>query len=281
MVKRISLVFVICAFSMLDSSARTGALPPDGIDWTSGVIVTHGTCKVTINDSGTPVNDDGSAAISLTRGRVNAYRAARERAMERMISLVRNVRVDGDTTLSELLERSDEVQSRIVAVINGKVRSREFPVDFATSGCRAELRIGDLLPAVPYTYPGDEFPARVDAPIPTSYTSLIVDARGLPVEPMILPSVLNEDGLEVYGRFFVDIRNAGRYGIVAYAGGDDEAMKYRLAGDHPLYTVALRAVKGCPVIADRDVRKLYSSGKTLEQLKKCRVIFIIDKKPKG
>ena len=266
---------------MLDSSARSGALPPDGIDWARGIIVTHGTCRVDINDRGTPVNEDGTAVISLTRGRVNAYRTARERAMERMIGLVREVRVDGDTTLSELLERSDVLQSRIVTVINDKMKSREFPVDFATSGCRAELRIGDLLPAVPYTYPGDEFPARIDAPIPTDYTGLVIDTRGLPVEPMILPSVLNEDGLEVYGRSFVDIRNVNRYGIVAYANGDEEAMKYRAAGDHPLYTVAIRAVKGCPVIADRDVRKLYSSGNTLRELKKCRVIFIIDKKLKG
>jgi hypothetical protein len=280
MVKRISLVIIICAFSILDSAARTGTLPPDTIDWTKGTIVTHGTCRVTIDDRGTPVNEDGSAVISLTRGRVNAYHRARERALESMIQLIRNVRVDGDTTLSELLERSDIVQSRIVAVIDGKIKSREFPVDFATSGCRAELRIGDLLPAVPYTYPGDEFPARIDSPISTDYSSLIIDTRGLPVEPMILPSVLNEDGLEVYGRFFVDIRNAGRYGIVAYAHGEDEAMKYRAAGDHPLYTVALRAVKGCPVIADKDVRKLFSSGKTVGQLKKCRVIFIIDKKVK-
>jgi hypothetical protein len=280
MVKRISIMIIICAFSMLDSAARTGTFPPDTIDWTKGTIVAHGTCRVNIDDRGTPVNEDGSAVISLTRGRVNAYHKARERAMESMIQLVRNVRVDGDTTLSELLERSDVVQSRIVAVINGKMKSREFPVDFATSGCRAELRIGDLLPAVPYTYPGDEFPTRIDSPIPTNYSSLIIDTRGLPVEPMILPSVLNEDGLEVYGRFYVDIRNAGRYGIVAYAHGEDEAMKYRVAGDHPFYTVALRAVKGCPVIADKDVRKLFSSGKTVEQLKKCRVIFIIDKKAK-
>jgi hypothetical protein len=281
MVKRISLVIVICAFSMLDSAARTGALPPDTIDWTKGTIVTHGTCRVNIDDRGTPVNEDGSAAVSLTRGRVDAYRKARERAMEGMVRLVKNVRVDADTTLSELLEHSDVFQSRIVAVINAKMKSREFPVDFATSGCRAELRIGDLLPAVPYTYPGDEFPARIDAPIPTDYTSLIIDTRALAVEPMILPSVLNEDGLEVYGRFFVDIRSAGRYGIVAYAHGEDEAMKYRTAGDRPFYTVALRAVKGCPVIADRDVRKLFSSGRTVEQLKKCRVIFIIDKKGKA
>jgi len=280
MIKRILLVIVICAFALIDSTARVSTLPPDAIDWTKGTIVTHGAFRLNIDDRGMPVNEDGSAKISLTGGRVDAYRKARERAIQGMVRLVKDVRVDADTTLSELLERSDVFQSRIVAIINGKIRARGFPVDFATSGCRAELRIGDLLPAVPYTYPGEEFPARIDAPVPTVYSSLVIDTRGLPVEPMMLPSVLNEDGLEVYGRFFVDIRNAGRYGIVAYAHGEDEAMKYRAAGDHPFYTVALRAVKGCPVIADSDVRKIFSSPQTVEQLRKCRVIFIIDKKAK-
>lgn len=281
MIKRISLAIIICAFALMDSTARVSTLPPDAIDWTKGTIVTHGVCRLNIDERGTPVNEDGSAKISLTRGRVEAYRKARERAMEGMVRLVKDVRIDADTTLSELLEKSDVLQARIVAVVNGKMKAREFPVDFAASACRAELRIGDLLPAVPYTYPNEEFPSRIDAAIQTDYTSLVIDTRGLPVEPMMLPSVMNEDGLEVYGRFFVDIRNAGRHGIVAYAYGDDEAMKCRTAGDHPFYTVAIRAVKGCPVIADRDIRKLFSSPRTAEQLRKCRVIFIIDKKARG
>ncbi len=35
-----------------------------------------------------------------------------------------------------------------------------------------------------------------------------------------------------------------------------------------------------PVLADRDVRKIFSGKDTVEQLKKCRVIFIIDKPKK-
>ena len=68
MIKRIFLAIAICALSMLDSSARSGALPPEGIDWARGIIVTHGTCRVNINERGTPVNEDGTAVISLTRG---------------------------------------------------------------------------------------------------------------------------------------------------------------------------------------------------------------------
>ncbi len=57
-------------------------------------------------------------------------------------------------------------------------------------------------------------------------------------------------------------------------------MKLRAAGGRPYYTVAVKELKGCPVLADRDIRKIFSSGETVGQLKRCRVIFIIDKKKK-
>lgn len=274
--KHFSLAAIIILLSMLDSSALVTRPGQDEVDWSRGLIITHGASKVLLSDRGRPVAEDGGV-ISINRGRVDAYRKARENAVESMVRLVREIRVDADTTLEDLLERSDAMRSRIVGVINDRVRVREYPIDFVTSACRAELRIGDILQAVPYTYPGDEFPTRLDNPIPTRYTSLVIDTRGLRVEPMILPSVFSEDGLEVYGRFRVNIRHSMKYGIVAYATSQDEAMKSRLAGDRPYYTVALREMKGCPVIADRDVRKILSSPETVALLKQCRVIFIIDK----
>jgi hypothetical protein len=276
-VKKISLVLMIIALSMLRIEAKNGHDTPDSIDWVRGVIVSHGTSRLIINDEGLPVDPENGAVISINRGRSDAYRKARERAIQEMVRMVKEIRVDPDTMLSDLLEQNDIVQARIVRVISGRVKVREYPVDFATTGCRAEMKIGDILPAVPYNYPAEGFPSRVDNPIPTRYTSLIIDTRGLHVEPMILPSIFNEDGLEIYGRTKVDIRYALKYGIAAYATDEDQAMKNRAAGDHPYYTAALSDLKGCPVLADGDVRKILSSTETMEQLKKCRVIFIIDK----
>jgi hypothetical protein len=278
MPKRISLAAIIIVFSIFDSSASVKEAPNGKVDWNKGVIVAHGQWRVEVSAGGLPVDHQGGSVISFNRGRVNAYRRARERAVENMVRLVKGIRVDADTMLADLLERSDEVQSRMVKLISSRVKVRAFPVDFATSGCRAELTISDLLYAVPYTYSAEEFPSRIDNPIPTNYTSLIVDTRGLDVEPMILPSIYNEEGLEVYGRSMVDIRHATRNGIVVYADSYDKAMKSRAAGDNPYFTMAVREIKGCPVIADRDVRKIFSGKETVERLKKCRVIFIIDTK---
>jgi hypothetical protein len=275
--KKISLALIIIAFSMIRIDAKEKQDAPGSIDWVRGVIVSHGTSRVMINDEGMPVDPESGAIISINRGRSDAYRKARERAIEEMVRMVKEIRIDPDTMLGDLLEQSDTVQARIVRVISSRVKTREYPVDYATTGCRAEIKIGDILPAVPYTYPAEGFPARVDNAVPTRYTGLVIDARGLRVEPMILPSIFNEDGLEIYGRTKVDIRYALKHGIAAYATSEEQAMKNRAVGDHPFYTVALNQLKGCPVLADRDVRKILSSSETVEQLKRCRVIFIIDK----
>ncbi|MBN1496146.1 MAG: hypothetical protein JXA07_05215 [Spirochaetes bacterium] len=274
--KHFSLAVILILLSMLDSEALVTRPGQDRVDWSRGLVISHGTWTMPVSKEGMPVDGDGNI-MSINRGRMEAYRRARENAVENMVRMMKGIRVDADTTLVDLLERSETARGRIMGVVNGRVKVSEYPLDFVTSACRAELRIGDILQAVPYTYPGDEFPTRLDNPIPTRYSSLVIDARGLAVEPMILPSVFSETGIEVYSRYRVDIRNATKYGIVAYATTQDEAMKNRLAGDRPFYTVALREVKGCPVISDRDVRKILSSPESIEQLKKCRVIFIIDK----
>jgi len=208
MFKRFSLAMIIAAFSLLDSMAHTGSLPPDTVDWSRGVVVTHVSSRVQFDARGTPVDQESGAVVSLNRGRTDAYRKSRERAVENLARLIREIRIDADTMLSDLLEQNDTAQRRIVSVIASRMKVREYPADFAASACTAELKIGDLLHAVPYTFPGDDFPVRIDNPISTSYTSLVIDTRGLKIEPMILPSIYNEDGLEVYGRYYVDIRNA-------------------------------------------------------------------------
>jgi hypothetical protein len=280
MFKRLSLAMIIAILSLLDSLAHPAPQLMDVVDWSRGVVVTHVSSKVQFDGRGTPVDQDSGAAVSLNRGRTDAYRKARDRAVENLVRLIKGIRVDADTMLSDILEQSDTAQQRIASVIAARMKVREYPNDFASSACTAELKIGDLLHAVPYSFPGDDFPVRVDNPIPTSYTSLIIDARGLPVEPMILPSIYDENGLEVYGRYYVDIRYAGKHGLASYAHNEDEAMKIRAAGGHPYYSVAVKEMKGCPVLADRDIRRIFSSSDTVAQLKRCKVIFIIDKKKK-
>jgi hypothetical protein len=275
--KRLSIIALIASCFFAESAAQQNQHPEAGVSWTKGIIVSRGTFQIRLMEGGRPEDPVTGSVISLNRERIEAYLAARDRAMQGMADMIRDIRIDPDTRFDDLLVKSDEVQSRVADLIAQRVRYTEFPVDFFTSGCRAELVIADLLQAVPNTYPANDFPTRIDNPIPTDYTGLIIDARRLGIEPMILPSVFDENGLEVYGRYNINIRHAMPSGIVRYVYTDDEAMKSPVAGSHPYYTIALGKLKGCPVISDRAVRKIFSSAKTIEELKKNRVIFIIDK----
>ena len=247
-------------------------LARDTVDWIEGTIIVKGEARLEV-----AADDAESGATSLNRTRMEASRRAREDSIARLGRLVKTIRVDGGTMLSEILEGDEEAQRRLSALISSRTSFREYPTGFLSSACRAEFKIGDLIHILPFSYPMDPFPARIDNPIPTAYTGLVIDARGIGVEPMILPSIYGEDGLEIFGRTFVDIRHAGRWGIVSYAFNEDEAMRLGRAGARPYYCVATRGMNGCPVLADRDVKKIFSSTETIQMLRECRVVFIIDK----
>lgn len=248
-----------------------------GIDWIKGEIIARTLATIALTPQGRPQDERDGSPLSLNHARREAYRSAREQALVNLARIIPAMRVDADTTIADILERDTVSRERLGDIMQRKLRMLESPGDFFSSTCRASLVIAELIPAMPYQYPGDDFPLRTDNPIPTQYTALIIDTRGLGIQPMIFPSVFSAAGLELYGRNFVDIRQVSRQGIASYAYTEQEAMKHRRAGEHPYFSIALRGFKGCPVISDQDTRKIFSGTRTLENLKQCRVIFIIDR----
>ena len=186
MIKTITLIITsmfILPIILLSSTSK----PVHHVDWTKGVVVSYGTSEIDLNGKGKPVESDNGAVISFNRGRLNAYRKAKEKAFTNLIKSIKTIRVDSDYMLTGLLEGESATQSRLSNIISEKMKVKEYPVDFFTSGCKITFKIGDILPAIPYKYPSDMFPERLDNPIPTEYTSLVIDARGLDIEPMLLP----------------------------------------------------------------------------------------------
>jgi hypothetical protein len=247
------------------------------IDWVGQKITSSSRSSMEFSDEGMPVDADSGEVISLNRGRLQSCRNSRERAMEEIIAALKHIRVDGEHRIADMLEEDDELQRKLHRLVSDAVTYRQFPVDYRTSACRAELKIPSLIAAMPYQYPGEEFPGRTDMPLGTHYSSIIIDTRRLKVQPMLFPSIFNESGLEIYGRNYVDIRHAIRYGMVSYSYTVSDAMKHPRAGEHPYYTIALKSLNGSPVIAEKDVMKIYGNRGTLSELKMCRIIFIIRK----
>ncbi len=232
---------------------------------------------IKVNGRGEPVDFLEGNPVSLNSARKSCYERAKDAALVNLISLIKKIQVDSSTSFRQLLLDNRTAQSRLSDYIEKSIKLKQYPVDFFTSGCRIEMRMSRLLAALPYTYPGDPIPVIYDNPIPTEYSSLIIDTRNLNIRPMLLPSVYNEEGLEIFGRYFIDIREAFRRGPVSYEYTETAAMNNSTAGEKPYFTAAIKSRNGSPVLSNRDVRKILSSPGTRKNLKNCRVIFIIDR----
>jgi hypothetical protein len=94
---------------------------------------------------------------------------------------------------------------------------------------------------------------------------------------MLIPAIINESGLEVYNKNFINPDDAIKYNVVSYVYTEKDAIRHKKAGKNPLFCIALKNINGNPVISDSDIKKIFSHKKNIEYLKKCRVIFIIDR----
>ncbi len=248
------------------------------INWQKGYISSKEKASIAIEEKGVPVDFNTGRIISINRARRDAYLQAKDRAIENIVMALRSIQVDPERTLEDLIEKEIYTQKRLPEKMLDSLVVKEFPANFYSSACEIRLRFGDILAAIPYDFPAHDFPRRNDIPISTFYSSLIVDSRGLNIKPMLLPSVYNEDGLEIYGRYHIDSAFISNGGMVSYCHTEDEALMDTKAGDNPYFTIALKSIRGCPVLSEKDTRRILSNPGTINNLKKCRVIFILDRK---
>ncbi len=246
------------------------------INWKKGFIFSTGRASVHIQDNGLPVDNKTGSNTSINKARRDTYSQAREKAVENLVSVMKTIRVEPDKTLNDLLIENVITQEILSKNLLNWLKYKEYPENFYTALCEVKLNFGVLITALPINYPSNKFPVRDDIPLSTYYSSLIVDSRGLEVEPMLLPSIYSEDGLEIYGKQFIESSSIMEGGMISYCNTEEEAMKSKRAGERPYFTIALKSIRGCPVISEKDTRRILSNKMTIKNLKNSRVVFIID-----
>ena len=111
------------------------------------------------------------------------------------------------------------------------------------------------------------------------YTGLIIDARGLGVEPVLNPLIVSEQGHEIYSSVFISREFAVQKGVCKYLCSMDQALKDKRIGNHPMIFKGLRK-GGKPntaiVIRMSDYRLLEKTTERHTFLKECRVIIVKD-----
>ena len=111
------------------------------------------------------------------------------------------------------------------------------------------------------------------------YTGVIIDARGLQLEPSIAPMILTENSRQVYGTLTVSRDYAVKQGIAGWY-SDVEAAKEdtdRL-GNNPLVIKGVKtAVTDHHVwISPEDAVKVYGADLKQQFLQECRVGIVVD-----
>lgn len=247
------------------------------IDWVEYKVKAVGNSNMAIDETGAPVDMETGRQLSISEARNISYERAKEKALIEAIGIINNIEVDSEKKISDLIRSDLTVRQNISRIIEEYSHYKDRPSGYLSSTCELDFNLGYLLTAINYNFPSDSFPVRNDIEISTQYTSLIIDVRGLGIKPMMVPAVLNENGLEIYNKNFIKSSDAVKYGAVSYVYSEKDAIKHKKAGKHPLFCAALKNVNGNPVISDNDVKKILSHKKNIEYLSKCRVIFIINR----
>lgn len=112
-----------------------------------------------------------------------------------------------------------------------------------------------------------------------AYTGVLIDARGIDVNPALFPKIVTEDGRTVYSPEFFLPAYAAERGAVGYYDNIVSALTDDRLGALPLRINAIRSYgKNSTnlVIANLDARTLHGSANNLKLLNRCRVIIVTD-----
>lgn len=110
------------------------------------------------------------------------------------------------------------------------------------------------------------------------YTGLIIDARGLEFEPVLYPTLVSEQGNDIYTSLFISREFAVQYGVCTYVCSMDEAVRETRTGSHPLIIKGLRKSSNehaSIVLSMADTNQIEKATERHLFLKECRVIIVL------
>ena len=107
------------------------------------------------------------------------------------------------------------------------------------------------------------------------YTGLVVDCRGLDLQPVMSPVIENSNGTKIYGHKNLDIDKIISMGMADYI-SDEESVDR--AGDNPLVVkaIAVKNFNSNPVLTIPDSNRVLIENYATKFLKDMKVVFLFD-----
>lgn len=218
----------------------------------------------------------GRATGATRRGTAATGQAAIQEARQALGRLLGHVRLDATQTLGQAMQAGLAPASGLEAVLE---QATVAATQYGAGGVidtTLQLPLAGPLTALLLPPPADK--ADSDAKVEAVHTGVVIDARGLAVNPALLPRIVDEQGQPIYTPALVEREAAIQQGYVAYAKTFDQVPLPARVGDHPLVVRALRVVGASRVdvvLSNAEAARLRDYPATRRLVWQCRLLLVI------
>ena len=264
--KIITCLTAVAMFVIL--TATTVFAAESQVDWEKGVIRATGLAAGKMNTPNKGIR------------RAQARRAAIMDAQRGLAETVQGVQVTSESSMRDLMLEYDIVRTRVDALIKGMTQISERYFDDDTCEVVLEMPMfGSSQSLATVAFLPDQNDPPISFPQPTTtvtvnagYTGLVIDCRGMNLNPVMSPVIKNDSGQSIYGHKNLDYDLVAKLGMAGYVHDIAQATR---AGTNPL---VLRAetidANSNPVLSVKDGKILISENAASEFLSKLAVVFI-------
>lgn len=222
--------------------------------------------------------------------RSGALRAARLDALRNLLEVVKGMYITSETTVQNAMAGNDLIHAQVQGIVRGFKVSDVRYMNTGDLEVDVEVPLSTFYDVLNPDQPNNNYlPEHHGHPHKNSYqtipagnslyTGLIIDARGLDVQPALAPRILDEQGNEVYGSQQVSREYAIRHGVVGYDKDLSNASSSIRVGKNPLIIRAVSAsgVHSADVtISTGDAQTIRELSRSLNFLDQCKVLFVVD-----
>ena len=267
--KRTAKLFgLVLAVLMLLTTMKADA----ATDWNSGVITATGTGLF-------------NPGVPRTQARIWARRAAIVDAQRNLLEMTQGVQVDAETTVEMMMLTSDTIHTSVQGVVKEAKVISEREIEggyevtlqmgmFGTGGL-AEAVIERPTEVIPFPAPQPTMPSAPTVTITVSggYTGVVIDCRGLNLNPVMSPVIKDASGNKLYGHKNLNPDYVIQHGMASYA--HDMSMASR-AGSNPLVikAVSLADHNANPVVSVDDGNLMLLENNSANFLSSTAVVFL-------
>jgi hypothetical protein len=219
------------------STVRAGS-----VDWQEQVLKATG--------SGAP----DMRSLSPAQARLGAENAAKLDALRNLLAQAKGIRITADKTVGEAMAR-DEVKGRVEGVVKGyRIVKKRYYSDQGVE-MDVEVPLAGIAQAVagPSEGPPAGDPSR---PGGSRATGVVIDARGLGLQPALAPRLLDESGKVLYSADSLSDATRKESAPARYFKTLELATKAAPMGTSPLLIKASKAKGSDLVLGAADARQL-------------------------